>query len=135
MASTQAFVEYALERLGASLDSYECLQGRDNELALQAKEARYRFSSRKMFGEYCIYVSDETAGLEAVPKPIFLLCDDVLYVKQHKALAEIARTCPLAPPYPGAKPHYVLDIDDSVLLARIILTLTPLLPTPKKARK
>lgn len=134
MASTQAFMEYALERLEASLDSCRESGGVDNELALMAKEARYRVSSRKMFGEYCIYVSDEAASLEAVPKSIFLLCDDVLYVKQHKALAEIASDCPLAPPYPGAKPHYVLDIDDSMLVACIILTLTPLLPMPKKQR-
>ena len=134
MASTQAFMEYALERLESSLDSWADLQGQDSELALMAKEACYRFSSRKMFGEYCIYVSDEASGSEAVPKPIFLLCDDTLYVKQHKALAEIARGCVLAPPYPGAKPHYALDIDDLALLARIILTLTPLLPIPKKAR-
>ena len=38
-------------------------------------------------------------------------------------------------PYEGAKEHYILDIDDTDLTARVIAVLEPITPIPKKRRK
>jgi TfoX/Sxy family transcriptional regulator of competence genes len=83
-----------------------------------------RFALRKMFGEYAVY---------AEAKVVALLCDDRLHVKVHEATAALA-DCELAPPYPGAKPHYVVEEgrwgDPS--FAALLLKLAKALPEPKK---
>lgn len=81
---------------------------------------------RKMFGEYMVYVND---------KPIFLVCDNTVYVKKHSAVEELMRDAFRAPPYEGAKEHYILDIDDTVLCRRIAEILEPLTPLPKRKTK
>ncbi|MFY0745314.1 hypothetical protein [Campylobacter sp. LH-2024] len=43
---------------------------------------KYTFHARKMFREYCIYVNN---------KPIFLICNDVLYIKQFYFLKRILK--------------------------------------------
>lgn len=88
----------------------------------------YTFSARKMFGEYCIYVLDRG---ENVPKPIFLLCDEMLYVKQFEILKPLLESAPLGFPYKGAKESYILDVDSHALLREVVLTLAPTLPMPK----
>ena len=110
MATSEGFKDFVLE----ALDS-----------ALQGEP--YRFSAKKMFGEYCIYVSDSCA----VPKPIFLLCDETLYVKQHTILATLLEYTPKGFPYPGAKESYILDVDSPQTLRDVVLALAPILPTPK----
>ena len=90
-----------------------------------------RFSAKAMFGEYALY-SDG--------KVVALVCDDRLYVKVHDETAGLAKDCELAPPYPGAKPHYVLDEGDWVArrdLADLLAKLGRALPAPpaKKAPK
>ena len=82
---------------------------------------------RKMFGEYMVYVND---------KPLLLVCDNQVYVKQLDALKEPLRDAPKGSPYQGAKEHYVLDIDDrekSRAVVAILERVTPL-PAPKKPR-
>jgi TfoX/Sxy family transcriptional regulator of competence genes len=88
------------------------------------------FSAKAMFGEYAIY---------AEGKVVALVCDDRLYVKVHEQTAALASDCELAPPYPGAKPHYVLDEGDWVArrdLPGLLTKLAAALPTPppKKPR-
>jgi TfoX/Sxy family transcriptional regulator of competence genes len=59
-----------------------------------------RFSARAMFGEYALYADG---------KVVALICDDRMYVKILPASDELARKCEQGPPYPGAKPHYIVD--------------------------
>ncbi len=86
-----------------------------------------RFSTKAMFGEYALYADG---------KVVALLCDDRLFVKvtpQTEALA----ACEKAPPYPGAKDHYVVEEDawPSQELARMLLDLSKALPAPRKKAK
>jgi TfoX/Sxy family transcriptional regulator of competence genes len=89
-----------------------------------AGEVRYR----KMFGEFMVYVSD---------KPIFLVCDNTVYVKMLDALAGEMQNAQTGSPYTGAKEHYILDIDDAGLAKRIAAILEPItpIPAPKKKKK
>ncbi|MEK6974703.1 MAG: TfoX/Sxy family protein [Candidatus Thermoplasmatota archaeon] len=88
-----------------------------------------RFSAKKMFGEYAIYADG---------KVVALVCDDRLYVKVHAVTEPLSSDAELAPPYPGAKPHYVLDEgawaarDD---LPKMLTALAGELPPPKKRRR
>lgn len=82
---------------------------------------------RKMFGEYMVYVND---------KPILLVCDDTVFVKQVEAVADLLKDADVGCPYTGAKPHYVLDIDDADLSSEVVRILEPIttLPKPKKKK-
>ena len=82
---------------------------------------------RKMFGEYMVYVND---------KPLLLVCDNQVYVKQLDALKDALRDAAKGFPYRGAKEHYVLDIDDREKSREgvAILDLVTPLPAPKKPK-
>lgn len=162
MASSKEFLAYCLEQLEASLDSSVVEFSADSTMVsaeadmLESSDLRrrYVFTSRKMFGEYCIYVQDfgcapesrltdsgssDTTPAHALapqsPKPIFLLCDDTLFAKPHKILESILPNHPKAPPYPGAKEWYSMDIDNLLQLRKVIITLTPHLEPAKIKKK
>ena len=59
-----------------------------------------RFTTRAMFGEYALY-ADGTV--------VALICDDRLYVKILPASSELESQCEKGEPYPGAKPHYLVE--------------------------
>jgi TfoX/Sxy family transcriptional regulator of competence genes len=61
---------------------------------------RSRFTTRAMFGEYALYADG---------KVVALVCDNLLYVKILPASQELASQCEQGAPYPGAKPHYVVE--------------------------
>ena len=82
-------------------------------------EIRYR----KMFGEYMVYVND---------KPVLLVCDNTVFVKQLDCLAACMKNAQVGTPYPGAKMHYILDIDDAEHARKIIRILEPAMPLPKQ---
>ena len=82
--------------------------------------------NRKMFGEYMVYIND---------KPIFLVCDDTVYVKLHEELAELLKNSSRGTPYEGAKEHYILDVDNAELLKKVSEILEPLTPLPKPKKK
>ncbi|WP_334094919.1 transcriptional regulator [Helicobacter typhlonius] len=111
MATSESFKDFVLENLNSALE-----------------DTPYHFSAKKMFGEYCIYVVDRG---ESVPKPIFLLCDEMLYVKQFEILKPLLESAPLGFPYAGAKESYILDVDSYTTLREVVLTLAPTLPMPK----
>ena len=81
---------------------------------------------RKMFGEYMVYVND---------KPLLTVCDNTVFVKKVPELAELMAGAGVDCPYEGAKEHYILDIDDTDLPARVIAVLEPITPIPKKRKK
>lgn len=87
-------------------------------------------STRKMFGEYCLYL----AG-----KPVGLVCDDQLYLKPTRGGKSLIKAPVEGAPYPGAKPHLLITADqweDSKWLCNLVQATDRELPLPKpKARK
>ena len=85
-------------------------------------------SSRKMFGEYAIYCDG---------KVVALVCDDRLFVKQTPRGRALIGYVVEAPPYPGAKPHFLIEdrLDDREWMAELIRVTASELPLlkPKKA--
>ncbi|HEX5521237.1 MAG TPA: TfoX/Sxy family protein [Longimicrobiaceae bacterium] len=81
-------------------------------------------SSRKMFGEYAIYVGG---------KVVALVCDDRLFLKPTDAGRALLGDPIEAPPYPGAKPYFVIDehIDDADFLAALFRATEAEVPAPK----
>lgn len=59
-----------------------------------------RFSARAMFGEYALYADG---------KVVALVGDDRLYVKILPASCALEELCEKGEPYPGAKPHYLVE--------------------------
>jgi TfoX/Sxy family transcriptional regulator of competence genes len=80
--------------------------------------------SRKMFGEYAIYCDD---------KVVALVCDDQLFVKQTPGGRAFIGEPVEAPPYRGAKPHFLIEdrLDDREWLTRLIQMTERELPAPK----
>lgn len=82
--------------------------------------------AKKMFGDYCIYVDE---------KPVLLVCDNIVYIKKHDAIAQLMTDAECGFPYDGAKEHYILDIDHRKEAVNVIATLLPHLPYPKPKKK
>lgn len=82
---------------------------------------------KKMFGEYGIYCDGKIIGV---------VCDNQLFVKKTDAGASVYPGCEEAPPYAGAKPHFLVDqIDDRDQMARFIRATYDQLPAPKPKKK
>lgn len=82
-------------------------------------------SAKKMFGEYCLYLSG---------KPVGLVCDDQLYLKPTKAGSALLDKVVEGAPYPGAKQHLLITPDqweDSEWLCAIVRATARELPMPK----
>ena len=77
---------------------------------------------KKMFGEYMVYVND---------KPILLVCDNTVFVKRLDCLVPYMENAQTGIPYPSAKEHYILDIDDAEFSRKIAGILEPVTPLPK----
>lgn len=89
-----------------------------------------RFSARAMFGEYALYADGKIAGL---------VCDNLLHVKILLASQELETQCEKGQPYPGAKPHYILEerqLSTMDNLPAILAAVAASVPeTKKKAKK
>jgi len=83
-------------------------------------------TNRKMFGEYMIYING---------KPIILVCDNIAYIKIKTEYEEYMTKADTNHPYNGAKEHYVLDVEDEELLAKVIPILDDITPLPKPKKK
>jgi TfoX/Sxy family transcriptional regulator of competence genes len=81
-------------------------------------------SFRKMFGEYALYVDGKVAAL---------ICDNRLFVKPTEAGRRLLGRPVEGAPYPGARPHLVLDdhLDDGDLLSAVLRATAAALPEPK----
>ncbi len=104
MASTVDFIEFVCEQIHGTGE----------------------ISSRKMFGEYMVYVNG---------KPILLVCDNTVFVKKLDCLSDVLKEAATGFPYVGSKEHYVLDVDDSSLSKKVIAILEPITALPKKKKK
>jgi TfoX/Sxy family transcriptional regulator of competence genes len=81
---------------------------------------------KKMFGEYMVYVDD---------KPILLVCDDTVFVKMLPCIESLMAGAERGYPYDGAREHYVLDIDNTVLAKEVVAALLPVTAIPKPRKK
>lgn len=81
---------------------------------------------KKMFGEYMVYVNE---------KPIFLVCNNCVFIKQSKQVDELMAGAPVGTPYKGAKDHYILDMENKELVDKIVVILEEITPIPKKKVK
>lgn len=116
MATSEGFKDFVLEQL---------------ERANAEFSGKFTFSTRKMFGEYCIYVNDNGAQ-----KTLFLVCDEEIFVKKFAGLSEFALQNEayfgVGYPYAGAKEHYKVGIiENTEFLSALLQILVPLCPTPK----
>ncbi|KWC51974.1 TfoX/Sxy family protein [Burkholderia ubonensis] len=86
-------------------------------------------SARKMFGEYGIYCDG---------KMVALVCDDRLFVKPTPGGKAFLGECEEGPPYPGAKPCFVISgerWDEREWLSRLIRITAAQLPPPKPRKR
>ena len=82
--------------------------------------------SRKMFGEYMAYLHE---------KPVLLVCDNTVFVKKLPEVRELLAQADCGAPYPGAKEHYILDIENRDLLHAVIPVLEAATPVPAPRKK
>jgi TfoX/Sxy family transcriptional regulator of competence genes len=81
-------------------------------------------SYKKMFGEYALYLEG---------KVVALVCDDQLFLKPTAEGREMLGEVSEHPPYPGAKPHFLIsdEVDDREALQRLLTVTARALPAPK----
>jgi len=100
------------------------------EYVVDQMEGAGPVSYKKMFGEYAIYSQG---------KVVALICDNQLFVKPTEAGRAFIGDVVEAPPYPGARPSFLIGdrMEDGDWLGRLIrLTEEELpLPKPKKRKK
>jgi TfoX/Sxy family transcriptional regulator of competence genes len=99
------------------------------EFILESLGDSKRFSARAMFGEYALYADG---------KVVALVCDDQLFVKILPASGALEAICEKSPPYPGAKPHYVVEEDQISRmedLPGILFDIAKSLPDNKRKSK
>lgn len=89
---------------------------------LRGEDATYK----KMFGEYMVYIEG---------KPVLLVCDNTVFVKEVKELEELMSEADKGYPYDGAKEHYILDIENAELTEKVVEVLKQVTPLPKKKVK
>jgi len=83
---------------------------------------------KKMFGEYGMYFGD---------KLFALVCDNKLFVKPTAAGRAYIADVVEAPPYPGAKPCFLIEekLEDSDWLKKLVSITAEELPEPKPKKK
>jgi TfoX/Sxy family transcriptional regulator of competence genes len=79
---------------------------------------------KKMFGEY---------GLYSDGKIIALVCDNQLFVKPTKAGRTYIENVIESPPYPGAKPYFLIEdqLENRGWISELIRITVDELPEPK----
>ena len=82
--------------------------------------------SRKMMGDYVIYLND---------KCVITACDNMAFVKKLQCIADLMADAECGCPYEGAKEAYILDFQDRQKVLRVIEMLWEDLPFPKSRRK
>jgi len=85
-------------------------------------------TAKKMFGEYGIYSGGKIFGL---------ICDNKLFIKPTTAGREFIGNVVEAPPYPGAKPSFLIEdkIEDRRWLSELVRISVRELPMPKPKKK
>jgi TfoX/Sxy family transcriptional regulator of competence genes len=83
-----------------------------------------RITHRRMFGEFAVYCDG---------KVVALVCDNQFFLKPTAAGKALLDRVKEAPPYPGARPYYLIDsqLDDAEAAAAIVRATAEALPLPK----
>ncbi|MBW4440941.1 MAG: TfoX/Sxy family protein [Plectolyngbya sp. WJT66-NPBG17] len=83
-----------------------------------------RVSFKKMFGEYAVYYDE---------KVVALVCENQLFIKPTPGGRSMIGRVVEAPPYPGAKPHFLIgeQLDDRQWLSDLIQLTANEVPAPK----
>jgi TfoX/Sxy family transcriptional regulator of competence genes len=85
-------------------------------------------TAKKMFGEFGLYAGGKLFGL---------ICDNRLFIKPTKSGKAFAGEVREKPPYPGAKPGFLIEekIDDRGWLSELVRITVNELPAPKPRRR
>lgn len=102
MASTPEYLEYVLDLLAGVPE----------------------VSSRKMMGEYLLYVSGRLFGG---------VYDDRFLVKGTGASRAVLSAEEV--PYEGASPMFLVDVEDAEAVSAMVVAMLPELPEPKRRRR
>lgn len=100
-------------------------QQRTVDYLLEQASGTGALSAKPMFGEYGVYLDGKMVGL---------ICDDQLYVKPTASGRHHTESVPEASPYPGAKPHLLIEADrwdDTEWLGNLLRATASALPIPK----
>lgn len=100
-------------------------QQRTVDYLLELASGAGAVSAKPMFGEYGVYVDGKMIGS---------ICDDQLYVKPTASGRLHAEPVLEASPYPGAKPHLLIERDrwdDAEWLGGLLRVTAAELPIPK----
>lgn len=91
-------------------------------------EGAGQISYKHMFGEFGIY-SDG--------KLFALVCDNKLFIKPTEAGRKFIKNVVEAPPYPGAKPSFLITdkLEDREWISKLVRVTINELPEPKKKKK
>ncbi len=83
---------------------------------------------RKMFGEYVLYCEG---------KVVALICDNQLFVKPTEAGKSFIGDVVEAPPYPGAKPSFLIgeQLEDKDWMSNLVRLTEKELPKPKPKKR
>lgn len=97
------------------------------DFVLEQLEGIPGLSARKMFGEYAVYAGG---------KVVALICDNRLFIKPTAEGRVFIGEPVEAPPYPGAKPSFVIEegLEDREWLAELVRITERALPLPKKKK-
>lgn len=82
--------------------------------------------SRKMMGEYIIYVNE---------KCVITACNNTAYVKKLPCISSLMADAECGCPYSGAKEAYILDFANPRKALKVIEILWEHLPFPKSKQK
>lgn len=102
---------------------------KETTVAYILEQAGSNLGARKMFGEYGLYLNG---------KMVALVCDDQLYVKPTQSGRAFLGSPVEAPPYPSAKPCFMIPgdrWDDGSWLAELLSITASELPPPARRRK
>jgi len=85
-------------------------------------------TAKKMFGEYGLYFENKLFGL---------VCDNHLFIKPTTSGRTHIGDVVEAPPYPGAKPSFLIEekLDDRAWLKKLVAVTVQELPEPKPKKK
>ncbi len=98
------------------------------DFVLDQIENTGEITAKRMFGEY---------GVWSDGKIFALICDNKLFIKPTEAGRIFIQDVVEAPPYPGAKPSFLIEdkIDDREWLSNLIRLTVAELPEPKPKKK
>ncbi|NEY89907.1 TfoX/Sxy family protein [Tabrizicola oligotrophica] len=90
--------------------------------------AELPLTSRKMFGEYALYLEGKTVAF---------VCDDTLFIKPTPGALALLPDTGRGPAYPGSKDYIIGSevLDDPELCARVLRVVAGETPAPKPKGK